>query len=117
MVMMASFAAFGLGTLLIPIAPSLALMTFVGAVAGLPVGAMMMLPTEILRPPNRAAGMGVFFSWYYAGMALLTPAGGILHDASGAHGAPLLFAGSLQLVAMAVLALLRGSQRRYGKLS
>jgi MFS family permease len=114
-VMMASFAAFGLGALLIPIAPSPALMTFVGAVAGLPVGAMMMLPAEMVRPRNRAAGMGVFFTWYYAGMALLTPAGGILRDASGAYGAPMLFAGGLQFAAIAVLALLRLSQRRYRK--
>ena len=112
MVMMASLAAFGLGTLLVPIAPSLALMTFVGAVAGLPAGAMMVLPAEVLRPPNRAAGMGVFFTWYYAGMALLIPVGGILRDASGAHGAPMLFAGGLEFAAMAVLALLRLSQRR-----
>lgn len=38
MVMMASFAAFGLSTLLVPTAPSLALMIFVGAAAGLPAG-------------------------------------------------------------------------------
>ncbi len=113
MVMMASLAAFGLGTLLAPTAPSLTLMTFVGAVAGLPAGAMMVLPAEMLPSHNRAAGMGVFFTWYYAGMALLTPVGGILRDASGAHGAPLLFAGGLQFAAMAVLALLRLSQRRY----
>jgi MFS family permease len=112
MVMMTSFAAFGLSTLLMPTAPSLALMMFVGAAAGLPVGAMMVLPTEVLRPPNRAAGMGVFFTWYYAGMALLTPVGGILRDASGAPSAPLLFAGSLEFAAMAVLALLRLAQRR-----
>jgi tetratricopeptide (TPR) repeat protein len=80
---------------------------------GLPAGAMMVLPAEVLRPPNRAAGMGVFFTWYYAGMALLTPIGGILRDATGAHGAPLLFAGSLEFAAMAVLALLRLSQHRY----
>jgi hypothetical protein len=57
--------------------------------------------------------MGVFFTWYYAGMALLTPVGGILRDASAAHGAPLLFGGGLQFAAMAILTLLRLSQRRY----
>jgi MFS family permease len=112
-VMIASIAAFGFGTLLVPAAPSLALMTFVGAVAGLPAGAMMLLPAETLRPPNRAAGMGVFFTWYYAGMAALIPVGGILRDASGSHGAPLVFAGGLQFAAMAILALLRLLQRRY----
>jgi MFS family permease len=112
MVMMMSLAAFGLGALLVPSAPSPALMTFVGVVAGLPAGAMMVLPAEVLRPPNRAAGMGVFFTWYYAGMALLTLVGGILRDVSGAHGAPLLLAGALELAAIAVLAFLRLSQRR-----
>jgi predicted MFS family arabinose efflux permease len=113
MVMMASFAAFGLSTLLVPKSPSLALMIFVGAAGGLPAGAMMALPAEVLRPPNRAAGMGIFFTWYYAGMALLTPVGGMLRDASGAPSAPLLLAGSLEFAAMAVLTWLRLTQRHY----
>jgi MFS family permease len=112
-VMMASFAAFGLSTFFMPTAPSLALMIFVGAAAGLPAGAIMVLQAEVLRPPNRAAGMGIFFTWYYAGMALLTPVGGILRDATGAPSAPLLFAGSLEFAAMAVLASLRLAQRQY----
>ena len=112
MVMMGSLAAFGVGALLVSSGPSPALMTFVGVVAGLPAGAMMVLPAEVLRPPNRAAGMGVFFTWYYAGMALLTLVGGILRDLSGAHGAPLLLAGALELAAIAVLVVLRLLQRR-----
>ena len=87
--MIASFAAFGLGAMLVPAARSPVLMTFIGAVAGLPCGAMMVLPGEVLRPQNRAARMGVFYTWYYAGgMALLTPAAGILRDASGAPVLP-----------------------------
>jgi predicted MFS family arabinose efflux permease len=113
-VMLASFVAFGLSAMLVPRAPSAALMAFIGVVAGLPVGAMMVLPSEVLRPQNRAAGMGVFYTWYYAGMALLTPAAGILRDASGAPGAPLLFAGALEFAALAVLVLLRLSQSRHG---
>jgi MFS family permease len=112
LVMIGSLAAFGLGALLTANAPSPALLTFVGVVAGLPAGAMMVLPSEVLRPVNRAAGMGVFFTWYYAGMALLTPVAGVLRDASGAHGAPLLLAGAVELVAIAVLVFLRLSQRR-----
>jgi predicted MFS family arabinose efflux permease len=115
--MIASFVAFGLGTMLVPAASSLSLVMFVGAVAGLPAGAIMVLPGEVLRPQNRAAGMGIFFSWYYAGMALLTPVAGILRDASGAPGTPLLFAGVLELAAMAVLVLLRVSQRRWSALA
>jgi MFS family permease len=100
--MIASFAAFGFSAMLVPTALSPALMILIGAVAGLPCGAMMVLPGEVLRPQNRAAGMGVFYTWYYAGMALLTPAAGILRDVSGAPGAPLLLAGALELAALAV---------------
>jgi predicted MFS family arabinose efflux permease len=111
--MIASFAAFGLGTLLLPTTPSPVLVILIGAVAGLPAGAVMVLPGEVLGPQTRAAGMGVFYTWNYAGMALLTPAAGILRDASGAPGAPLLLAGALELAAIAVLVLLRLSQQRF----
>jgi MFS family permease len=110
--MIASLAALGLGIMLIPSAPPLLSMTLLGAVAGLPAGAMMVLPSEVLRPTNRAAGMGVFYTWYYAGMALLTPIAGALRDASGAPGTPLIFAGALNFIAIAVLILLRLLQRR-----
>jgi predicted MFS family arabinose efflux permease len=111
--MIASLGAFGISVMLMPIAPSLALMMFIGAAAGLPAGAIMVLPGEVLRPQNRAAGMGIFFAWYYAGMALLTPVAGVLRDASGAPGAPLLFAGALELAAIVVLVLLRLGQQRF----
>jgi len=110
--MIASFIVLGIATALVPAAPSLALMTFVGAVVGLPCGAMMVLPAEVLRPQTRSAGMGVFYTWYYVGMALLVPAAGVLRDASGSAGAPLWFAGALVLAAMAVLLLFRVFQRR-----
>jgi predicted MFS family arabinose efflux permease len=110
--MIASFAGLGLSAMLMPATPSLALMTLIGALAGLPAGALMVLPGEVLLPQNRAAGMGIFFTWYYAGVAVLTPIGGILRDASGAAGAALIFAGGLELAASAVLFLFRLSQRR-----
>jgi predicted MFS family arabinose efflux permease len=115
--MIASLAAFGFSAMLLPSALSPGLMTFIGAVAGLPCGAMMVLPGEVLRPQNRAAGMGVFYTWYYAGMALLIPAAGVLRDASGAPGAPLLLAGALELAALAVLVVFRLCQRRFRTVS
>jgi predicted MFS family arabinose efflux permease len=114
LLMTASFAALGLATMLVPAAPSLALMTLIGAVAGLPCGAMMVLPGEVLRPQNRAAGMGIFYTWYYVGMALLVPIAGVLRDASGSAGAPLRFAGALVFAAMGALVLFRFLQRRAG---
>jgi predicted MFS family arabinose efflux permease len=110
--MVASFILLGLAIALVPAAPSLALMTFVGAIAGLPCGAMMVLPGEVLRPQNRSAGMGAFYTWYYVGMALLVPAAGKLRDATGSAGAPFWFAGALVIGAIVVLVLFRILQRR-----
>jgi MFS family permease len=110
--MIATFILLGLAMALVPAVPSLALMTFVGAITGLPCGAMMVLPGEVLRPQTRSAGMGIFYTWYYVGMALLVPAAGILRDVSGSAGAPFWFAGALVLAAVVTLLLFRLLQRR-----
>ncbi len=110
--MTTSFAVLGLSMMLLPSAPSFALIAFVGAVAGLPCGAMLVLPTEVLRPQSRAPGMGIFYTWYYVGMTLLTPAAGLARDLSGNPGAPLIFAGSLEIAAIAVLGFFRMLQHR-----
>ena len=75
---------------------------------------MLVLPSEVLRPQSRGPGMGAFYTWYYVGMALLTPAAGFIRDLTGEPGAPLIFAGSLEIAAIAVLVLFRLVQRRYG---
>ena len=111
--MITSFAVLGLSILALPSVSSLALIAFIGAVTGLPAGAMVALPAEVLRPQNRAPGMGIFFTWYYVGMALLTPVAGLLRDLTGDPGAPIIFAGVLEVAAIAVIGLLRLLQRRY----
>ena len=35
--------------------------------------------------------MGVYYTWYYVGMAVLPPAAGYVRDATGLFAAPLLF--------------------------
>ena len=110
--MIVSLGAVALGVMLLPISPSLPIVMFIGAVTGLPAGAIMVLPGEVLRPQNRSAGMGVFFTWYYAGMALLTPVAGILRDATGEPSAPLVFAAVLEVLAIAILIALRLTQRQ-----
>lgn len=112
--MIASFAALGFSIMLMPGTSSFALIAFIGAVAGLPAGAMMALPAEVLRPQSRGPGMGIFFTWYYVGMALLMPLAGLVRDLTGDSGAPVVFAGSLEIVAIGVVCLLRLLQRRYG---
>jgi len=111
--MTTSLAVLGLSMMLLPSASSFALIAFIGAVAGLPCAAMLVLPTEVLRPQSRAPGMGVFYTWYYVGMTLLTPVAGLARDLSGNPGAPLIFAGSLEIAAIAVLVIFRTLQHRW----
>jgi len=111
--MTTSLAVLGLSMMLLPSASSFALIAFIGAVAGLPCAAMLVLPTEVLRPQSRAPGMGVFYTWYYVGMTLLTPVAGLARDLSGNPGAPLIFAGSLEMAAIAVLVIFRTLQHRW----
>jgi predicted MFS family arabinose efflux permease len=105
--MVTSLALLALSIMLMPSTSSFALIAFIGAVGGLPCGAMLMLPTEVLSPESRSPGMGIFYTWYYVAMALLTPLAGFVRDFTGNPGAPLTFAGCLEIAAIAVLLLLR----------
>ncbi|HEY1746252.1 MAG TPA: MFS transporter [Xanthobacteraceae bacterium] len=105
--MVISLATLALSIMLMPSSSSFALIAFIGAVGGLPCGAMLMLPTEVLSCESRSPGMGIFYTWYYVGMALLTPLAGLVRDFTGNAGAPLTFAGFLEIGAIAVLLLLR----------
>jgi cyanate permease len=60
-----------------------------GLAMGLPVGVIMALPAQALRPENRAIGMGLFYTWLYVGHAGLPPAAGWVKDATGLAAAPL----------------------------
>jgi MFS family permease len=110
----ASLAVLALTIMLISVMPSLALIAFAGAVAGLPTGALMALPTQVLRAETRGLGMGVFFTWYYIGMAILPPAAGVLRDVIDHPGAPLAMAACLEIAATAILGLFRTLQSRSG---
>jgi MFS family permease len=112
--MTTSLAIVGLSIMLVPSDSSFALIAFIGAVGGFPCGAMLVLPIEVLRPQSRAPGMGTFYTWYYVVMALLTPVAGFFRDLTGDPGGPLMFAGLLEIAAIAVLVLLRMLQHRYG---
>ena len=73
-------------------------------VIGAPAGLIMALPAQALRAQSRAAGMGVYFTWYYAGMALLPGAASLARDLTGSPAAPALFAAAMMVLALAGLA-------------
>jgi MFS family permease len=76
-------------------------------------GIIVSLPLELTRPVNRAPGMGIFYAWWYAGLAGFPPLGGLARDLTGDPAAPLLFGGGLIFVGLALLAPIRWLQRRY----
>ncbi len=82
-----------------------------GVLAGPPAGLIMALPGSALRPKNRAAGMGVYYSCYYAAMAGLVPVAGAVRDATQSPQAPIYFAAALMVAAALSLAAFRFVQR------
>lgn len=65
---------------------------------GVPAGLIMALPAQALRPESRSGGMGVFYAFYYAAMAILPGGAGLARDISGSASAPALFAAATMLL-------------------
>ena len=78
---------------------------------GAPVGLIMALPAQALRPENRASGLGIFFSVYYVVMAFLPGGAGLMRDLSGSAAAPVLFAAAMALLCAVALLLFHVAQR------
>jgi len=96
------FAVSGVAAVALPLASSpFYAFAMLAVVLGAPAGATMALPAQALRPENRAAGMGVYFTWYYAGMAVLPGLAGLARDLTGSAAAPALFAGAMLGLALA----------------
>jgi hypothetical protein len=111
--MYASFAcaALALGLLAV-LGPSLPLFALIGIALAPPGGLIMTLPSEALRPEHRALGMGVYLTWYYAGMGVLPAMAGLAGDLTGSAATPFWFAVALLGIAAATLLHFRGLQRR-----
>jgi predicted MFS family arabinose efflux permease len=58
-----------------------------GVIGGLPAGVFVSAPASVLRPETRGAGMGLFYTWYYAGMSALPPVAGWVQDLHGGAAA------------------------------
>ncbi len=103
----------GLGLLLLPLVPApVPVLLAIGLVLGLPVGVVMALPAEALRPESRATGMGLFYTGLYVGHPALPPVAGWLLDLTSSPAAALAFAGALVLSVLPLFAAFRAAQRR-----
>jgi predicted MFS family arabinose efflux permease len=78
-----------------------------GCVGMAPAGVIMALAGKALRPQNRAFGMGIFFSIYYAVMLLVPLGAGVLLDATGDPQTTMIFGAILFASMLPVLHLYR----------
>ncbi|MGE0736477.1 MAG: CynX/NimT family MFS transporter [Alphaproteobacteria bacterium] len=88
------------------------LFALLGCVIFFGAAVIVTLPAEATQPHNRVAGFGVFYFWWFAGMALLPPIGGWTRDISGDPAAPLYFAAGIDLACVLLLFWFRAMQRR-----
>jgi predicted MFS family arabinose efflux permease len=96
-------ALFGIPAALLPYGiDPLTLFVVMGLAGGLPAGAIVALPAEVLRPQTRNLGTGIFYTFSYAGQGGLPALAGVLADATQSAAAPLWF-GALQMLSLLLL--------------
>jgi len=83
-----------------------------GLVGGIPAAALVSAPGEFLRPESRGAGMGVFYTVYYLGCAVLPTLAGALYDASGGKAALWMAAVTAFLATLTLFAFRRAMAAR-----
>jgi MFS family permease len=95
-------------TLLIPVLPHAALaFCLVGLAVGGPPGAIMALLPRALPPEHLATGFGVFYTVFYAMMAVTQPAAGLIRDLVGDARAPVVFAAGVMAATAVAFAIFR----------
>ena len=108
-----STIAGGLAVLAVPFTNAYVLcFSIIGLILFLPAGIIAALPIEVLRPANRATGLGLFYTWWYLGMAGLPPIAGWTYDITGSAAAPLVYAAALIFLTLVALAAFRICQRQ-----
>lgn len=66
-----------------------------GLVGMAPAGIIMAMTGEAMRPEQRAFGMGIFFTVYYALMLAAPPIAGAIFDATGRAGGAIFFGAAM----------------------
>ena len=110
--MVTGFVVSSLLTLALPFASApVAVLFCLVVVTSLPAGPIFSLLAPVLSPQNRAVGMGVFFTLFYLGMAILPALAGKFRDVTGDAAAPILFASAMMASGLVLLLLFRTAQR------
>jgi predicted MFS family arabinose efflux permease len=112
-VIAAGALAYAVGLAVLPYAPPWPTLLAVGILGGLPAGSLAAAPAFVLRPESRSAGMGLFYTMYYLGMALMPPVAGWLQDTAG-RSAAVYFAAATILVTLPCYLGFRALSAAYG---
>jgi len=112
--MVVTFIAIAILIWIIPITSFyIVIFATLGIIFGPAGGLIMALPTQVLSKENRAIGMGVFYTIYYAGMGVFPAIAGYARDVTGNPAVPLILAGVAILFAVIALAGFRMIQIRH----
>ena len=76
----------------------------------LPSGIVPVLPMEATREEARNLGIGIFYAWWFAGLALLPPLGGWITDLTANSATPMYVAAVLTLSVPLLLGIFRWLQ-------
>ncbi|HET7340168.1 MAG TPA: MFS transporter [Methylomirabilota bacterium] len=97
---------------LLPVMPHDAIgFCLVGLTIGLPPGPIMALLPRALPPEHVTAAFGVYYTVFYAMMALTQPAAGLVRDVAGDPAAPIVFAALVMAATVVGLGIFRRLQR------
>lgn len=72
-----------------------------------PAGAIVALPSQALSSENRALGLGIFYTWYYIGMAVGPVLAGLGRDLTDSAATPVLIGGGMFLAVIFFVVMFR----------
>ena len=88
------------------------LLFLLGVIFGLPSGLIVALPARVLRADQRAVGMGLFYSVFYAGLGVFSPIAGWVRDVTAVDTAPFIVAAGLTLLTVGAIGVFLALSRR-----
>ena len=77
------------------------------SVLGLAPGPIMAVLPGALKPGHLATGLGIFYTFFYLGVAVAQPLAGLTRDLSGDPAMPIFFAAVLMTITLVGLGLFR----------
>ena len=94
---------------------ALVLSLLIGLTIGPPPASIVALPAQVLSAENRGPGFGIFYTWYYGGMAIGPAIAGFGRDLTGNAAVPLCFGALMFGLVVVFLALFRAAAQRYAR--